>query len=197
MKKKRIKKSQILIISALFLLVAAVWSFFFLSKYFLLKNSNLKNIGSVDRPNYYRPDGAIPYYNLKWLENIKFDGKGLLTKANLQTTNEGKITRLSFEHGEINVDKERNVNYPYVVRIELHNPAANNNETLFFSQMRYNIAQIYRIDKNGLSKKTDWNDVKVGDYAKVEESIDLMVANTDSQINFTDKYVKSLTIYLQ
>jgi len=151
----------------------------------------------VDRPNYYPSDSAIPYYTLKWIENMKFAKKGLMTGANLQFTNEGKITHLSFKHGKLNIDKEANVNYPFVARIELTNSINNKHETLYFSQARYEKAQIYRETKDGSIKKISWEDIKIGDYAKVEESVDLLITNTDNQNNFTDKYVKSLIIYVK
>lgn len=197
MKKKTIKRIPTITLLTLFLLLIILFEFFALNKYSLLKNNSLKDVPTLDKPNYYLSDSAIPYYTLKWLENIKFAKKGILSRANIQTTNEGKITRLSFKHGEINIDKEANVNYPFVVRIELNDSVNNKSETLYFSRIRYDKAEIYRIEKNGLKKKTSWEDIKVGNDAKIEESIDLLVPNVDDKNNFTDKYLKSLTIYLK
>lgn len=196
MKNKAIKRGNntILILILLFLvLLPAV----FLIKRKIAGSNNLSSTPTLDIHNSRRSDGAVSYYTMKWLENIKFGGKGILSRVNLQTTNEGKITRLSFNHGEINVDKETNVNYPFVVRMELYNDKNQNYETLYFSQVRYDKAKLYKTGQNGLTEKIGWSDVKVGDYAKVEEETDLLISNVDNQNKFTDSHVKNLTIYLQ
>ena len=197
MKKKNIRKIPILVLSTLFLLLMAVLSFTIFSQYSLIKKDGSKDMASIDRSNYYPSDAAVPYLTLKWLNNIKYAKKGILSMANIQTMNEGKITRISFKQGEINVDREAKINYPFVVRIEIENPADKKNETLYFSRIRFEKAEIYRTETNGLIKKAYWKDIKVGDKAKIEENIDLLISNVDSKNNFTDKYVKSLIIYLE
>lgn len=152
---------------------------------------------TLDREDYYPEDSAIPYYTYKWLENIKFSKKGILTRAIIQTTNEGKISKISFKKSSINVDAKANVNYPFVVRIELLDPKNGKNETLYFSQARYNVARIYRIDQFGNKNKIRWEDIRVGEYAIIHEEVNLLIPNTDSQNNFIDKNVKSLIIYLK
>lgn len=197
MKKKNIKKIPVSILLVLLLLLVAVLSFIIFSQYSLIKKDSSNNMVSVDRPDYYPSDAAVPYLTLKWLNNIKYAKKGILSTANIQTMNEGRITLISFKQGKINVDKKADINYPFVVRIELKNQVQGTKETLFFSKIRYEKAQIFRTEKNGLVKKTNWNDIKVGDSARIEESINLLISNVDSQNNFTDKYLKSLIIYLK
>jgi len=195
MKIKRVKKINFYLVSVL--LLVALFSIYLITNNSLQKNKNLKNLPTLDTPDYYPVDSAIPFYNLKWLDNLKYDIKGILTEANVQTVNEGKITRISFEHGEINVDKKANLNYPFVVRIELSNPVNNKKEVLFFSSVRYEKAQIFRTGENGELNKVGWEDIKAGDTASIEENIDLLISNTDGKKKFTDNYVKSLIIILK
>lgn len=197
MRKKNIRNTSILVLSAAFLLLIVVLSFTIFSQYSLIKKDNSKDTASVDSPNDYPSDSAVPYVTLKWLNNIKYSKKGILNIANIQTMNEGRIARISFKQSELNVDKEAKINYPFVVRIELENPADKNRETLYFSKIRFEKAEIYRTEPNGSIKKSNWRDIKVGDKAKIEENIDLLISNVDSKNNFTDKYVKSLIIHLE
>jgi hypothetical protein len=196
MKKKNSRKIYFFASIALALVLTLVLSFFAINKFFPNKNT-VKNLASLDMPDYSSPDSAISYYTLKWLDNIKFTKKGILSRANIQTTNEGIVVHRSFKTGKINVDKKANVNYPFVVRIQLSNEANNTKETLYFSQIRYDKAQIFRTKVDGSQSKTNWEDIKEGDYIIIEESIDLLIPNVDSQNNFTDKYLKSLTIHLK
>lgn len=156
-----------------------------------------QGIPTLDTPEYYPKDAAVPYYTLKWLNNIKYTKKGLLTAANIQTRNEGVITRISFKHSEINIDKETHVNYPFVVRVELNNSKSKKIETLFFSKARYDKAQIFRTGKSGSEQRISWEEIKVGEYATIEENIDLLISNVDDKSNFTDNYLKSLTIHIK
>ena len=151
---------------------------------------------SVDTPDYYPKDSAVPFYTLKWLNNIKYAKKGILSGANLETIYEGEVVQFSLDKGDLNIDKNSGLNYPFVARIELKNKDGKK-VTLFFSQVRYDKAKIFRSDTAGGEKRVTWNEIKPGDYAKVIEKIDLLIANTDEKINFTDKFVNSLTIYLK
>ena len=193
-KKNRYKIHHVVSIIGVSLIL--ILSFFAISK-FLPSSNTVKNLSSLDIADYHSPDSAISYYTLKWLDNIKFTKRGILTRANIQTTNEGIVVHKSFKTGKINVDKKANVNYPFVVRIQLSNEANNTKETLYFSQIRYDKAQIFRTTLDGSRMRTNWEDIKEGDYIKIEESIDLLIPNVDSENNFTDKYLKSLTIYLK
>ena len=186
------------VLAAFLLLVVSLFLFYKGNILFSKKSSKLITPPSLDEPNNYPADSAIPYYTLKWMNNIKFTKLGILSRADIQTTNEGRVTHKSIDKpGEINIDKVANVNYPFVARIELTNPEKNTAEILYFSKIRFDKAQIFRIDKNGNSEKANWSDIKIGDYAIIEENINLLISNVDKKNNFTDEYLKSLTIYLK
>jgi hypothetical protein len=196
MKNKTVHKIPSIVIYTLFFVFGVLTTYVMINKteYF---QHNKSTIPTLDKPDYYPPDSSIPYYTLKWMNNIKFTKKELLKKADIQTSNEGKISRISFKKGEVNIDKAKNVNYPFVVRIELIDPNTNKTETLFFSKTRYEKAQIYRTDELGIDTLVKWEDIKVGEYVTIAENINLLISNVDEKNNFTDKYLNSLIIHVK
>jgi len=151
-----------------------------------------KRIISVDTPVESIPNKAITTLNMKWLQNLAYGKKEILKKAEVKTSLEGKITLITFKPGIINIDKQNNINYPYkaALRIESTDGIVN---TVYFSDARVKKAQIFKNIK-GVNWTLKWQDLKNNDKIKIEEQVDLLIPNADDNNNFTDKFVKSLSI---
>lgn len=197
MKKRTTEKILFWTITSQLLLIIFLLIIYYKNNYSVKKEVSLIKTSSINKSDYTFLNSAIPFTTLKWLENLKFAKKGLLTRADLQVVHEGIITQLSFQNGEYNVNQEIELIYPYVVRIELKIHDSGKKYTLFFSKARYEISKLYRIGKDDLITKANWSDLKIGDNVKIEENINLLISNTDNNNRFTDEFVNSLTIYIK
>lgn len=156
--------------------IILLFMFFVAGMYFIQKNRSIQflTLAQSAPENQNINSHAIPDTNVKWFMNKTKAIKDIMTKAAMTYTIEGEVTAISQTPGNVAGD-----DYHYLRSLIVKNK--NNEENIiYFSPRRTSIMRVIK-NHGGTYSNMSYNDITVGAYIEIEESVDLLMPNLEDQ----------------